>query len=277
MSSLVRSSGVVSETTPLYPVPTPTHQRRRAQWSPREDVGLLRTVLGHARLLLPGADPAELARARKLFWHHVRAALQETQHVAMNRRQCRDRFRLLYQRSQTRAQYREFLPPASRAEELGDQCVRVFRFNEHRELAIADSNALTEPALKPVVFESSPLQPYYGGSNPTPPSSASSCTVTSCDLQAVRTAIVGLQHQLSQLTQELDALAQTVDQVATHSLEESAPEHAADHQYVTGHPGDNTGYAGVTSWPPNFSAFQNYEASPTYDSQMFRHPQYAEN
>ncbi|SCU77347.1 LAFA_0A01266g1_1 [Lachancea sp. 'fantastica'] len=263
---------------PFFP---PTHQRRRAQWSSREDLGLLQTVLKHKHLLTV-TDIAEYPRSRKLFWHHVRAALLETHHVEMNRRQCRDRFRLLYQRSQSRAQYCTQLPPASRAEALGDECTRVFRFNENRELVIADLHA---SEMTQASSSSSPLQPFYSSTMtpikedtvPAPLSSSSSpvisssTTLSSLEIQTICTAIAGLQHQLGQLSQQLDTLTQTVAQVAQMALcprDEVVAERTAG-QYVA----DQTrrSCTGMQVWP------LDYQAPPAHEPPTFRYPQYAEN
>ncbi|SCU90828.1 LANO_0D10022g1_1 [Lachancea nothofagi CBS 11611] len=111
----------------------PVYSRQRAQWTDKEDMCLLQAVLAQSHILARDIK----CKIRKLFWHHVCQGLTASFAMSMNRRQCRDRFKLLYQRSASRTRFESYLPPTTEVEKLCDECTRTFRFNEHRELILA--------------------------------------------------------------------------------------------------------------------------------------------
>ncbi|SCU83414.1 LADA_0C11298g1_1 [Lachancea dasiensis] len=123
--------------------------RQRTQWTQKEDACLLESALTLSHILVGDLD----FKARKLFWHHVSQTLMSDHLVSKNRRQCRDRFKLLYQRAVSRNTFDRHLQPTTQVEVLSDKCTRMFKFSQHRELTLNTMNNGSPPS--PTIHASS--------------------------------------------------------------------------------------------------------------------------
>ncbi|SCW01043.1 LAFE_0D03818g1_1 [Lachancea fermentati] len=74
------------------PARAPTPARARNFWSLQEDELLLHTVINERRLLLQ----TRKSKPRSRFWRHISSILHVQHCIGRNKRQCRDRFNLLF-------------------------------------------------------------------------------------------------------------------------------------------------------------------------------------
>ncbi|KAM3161247.1 hypothetical protein ACU8KH_05404 [Lachancea thermotolerans] len=216
------------------------HVRHRTQFTRAHDSLLLHVVLMNGHRL--ACDPK--SKSRRLFWHHVSTEMATSFGVHKNKRQCRDRFKLLFQRATSQNQFESDTaraPPTTELDRLLRTCFHTFRFTEAKEIALAHAGPAqhlhvppTAPATAPATVSPLPSsgmatmintpasQPEFcEKATPAPttaPASASAVAQGSAawvpspswETQTVLASISSLQRQINQLSSQIDALSNVV-------------------------------------------------------------------
>lgn len=86
-----------------YMVGPSNHVRQRTQFTRRDDVLLLQVVLANSQLLAHDFK----SKSRRVFWHRICSELAAGFGVLKNKRQCRDRFKLLFHRAISQNQFEQ--------------------------------------------------------------------------------------------------------------------------------------------------------------------------
>ncbi|CUS22732.1 LAQU0S06e04786g1_1 [Lachancea quebecensis] len=226
------------------PGPEHDHVRHRTQFTRAHDALLLHVVLMNGHRLACDVK----SKSRRLFWHHVSTEMATSFGVHKNKRQCRDRFKLLFQRATSQNQFdgeAACAPPTTELDRLLRTCFHTFRFTEAKEIALAHvtstqhlhvpptapatapatvsplpssgmATMINTPASQPELCEkSTPATTAAPAAAPVPvpvPAHGSAAWVPSpsWETQTVLASISSLQRQINQLSSQIDALSNMV-------------------------------------------------------------------
>ncbi|SCV02192.1 LAMI_0G16732g1_1 [Lachancea mirantina] len=154
---LQRVPRTLAHTPPQQPGP---RTRLRCPWATEEDVALLTVVLQNGSLL----SRHRSARVASSFWSHIADQLVVQWFILKNKRQCRDRFKLLLLRAMCRshAPERGAARPTSHLEALLCTCLATFAVTEGREVVLLhgdDAASEDPPSALAAVAAVPPLPP----------------------------------------------------------------------------------------------------------------------
>lgn len=186
--------------------PDEDRSRPRSFWSMREDEFLLTVVLSNSQLLLHGPR----SKKRRSFWHLVSSELTTQFGMAKNKRQCRDRFKLLFQKSITRNQFNVEQAPDSKLEWLLQQCFRTFHLTDTSEIVLAESSPLSASETSGSFTEQ---QTVTANAQCLPRHYVAKSSVPLIERADVRTDIQQLLCTMMSLQRQMDDLSCRVDMI----------------------------------------------------------------
>ncbi|CUS22950.1 LAQU0S07e03906g1_1 [Lachancea quebecensis] len=174
--------------------PTPTAKQRTCRnfWSVDGDRALLRAMLHHEHLLAV----ARKSRPRSRYWQTISEALATQFGMHRNKRQCRDRFNLIYWKA-VRDSHQD-LSTDSELAGLMRECMRRFYIDK-------DNNLMLRPQAPSPVTPAAPTAPAASATPAAPAAPASPVHKPQLELLA------HLQNQVFQLTHRLDDLHRALD------------------------------------------------------------------
>lgn len=224
-----------------YMVGPSNHVRQRTQFTRRDDVLLLQVVLANSQLLAHDFK----SKSRRVFWHRICSELAAGFGVLKNKRQCRDRFKLLFHRAISQNQFEQRNAGAANAltnsspdtelDKLLSACFNTFCFTETKEIALVPGAALppTAPPTAPSYAESAIYTPRSLGelcekSTPVatldyPPVShipiqtpvqtpaPAAAPALSWESRTIMANIMSMQSQIDHLTAQIETLVQAVN------------------------------------------------------------------
>ncbi|SCU92661.1 LAME_0F00936g1_1 [Lachancea meyersii CBS 8951] len=214
----------------------PVARSGRSVWCEKNDLALLKTMLCHQDLLLS----AYRRRPRSRYWACISENLASEYGMHRNKRQCRDRFNLIYWKAVRDQQQERHTATTSEHETLKQECMRRFYIDK-------DNNLMLRPTARTSDAPAEEANLNASAQVKTNPNAETKPSVTAFNCQESPLQIfVRLQKDVAQLTKKLDPLHQELDSqrellaqleqkhtlsLRTHHACEHAHTHSARQEY----------------------------------------------
>ena len=184
------------------PTPQPRSNSRSCRnfWSVEGDCALLQTMLQNEHLL----SIARKSRPRSRYWQTISDALSSHYNMHRNKRQCRDRFNLIYWKAVRDS--KQDAPATSELGSLVHECMCRFYIDKDNNLMVRSPEA-APPTIPDPVVPAAPAPPATAAKTSASPSSSSPSISHASQLEA----FACLQKQVMHLTQRLEELHQALD------------------------------------------------------------------